>query len=71
MKKFVKSVALTFALALSAGFPSGCSPKAPASQPLCNPMCVTTRCAQDSDCTAPTGGKCNFACPGVGCCVYS
>lgn len=70
MKKIVKSVALTFVLALSAGFPSGCSPKAPASQPLCNPLCVTTQCAQHSDCTASPGGKCNFACPGVGCCVY-
>lgn len=67
MKKIVKSVALTFALALSASVPLGCSST---DRPVCNPFCVTTQCAQHSDCTASPGGKCNFACPGVGCCVY-
>jgi hypothetical protein len=70
MKKTVKAVALTFALALSAGVPFG-SREASAGPPVCNPFCVTTQCTQHSDCTAAPKGKCNFACPGVGCCVYN
>ena len=70
MKKIVKSVALTFALALSAGVPFGCTREAPAGPPVCNPLCVTTQCAKHSDCTASPGGKCKLACPGAGCCVY-
>lgn len=71
MKKIVKSVTLTFALALSAGVPFGGSGAVSADPPVCSPFCVTTQCTQHSDCTASPGGKCNFACPGVGCCVYN
>jgi hypothetical protein len=71
MKKIVKSVIpLTFALALSAGVPFGGSREVSADPEVCNPFCVTSQCTQHSDCTAAPGGKCNFACPHTGCCVY-
>ena len=38
--------------------------------PICQVACVTTTCQHHSDCTAAPGGKCNFACPQTGCCVY-
>jgi len=47
---------------------------APALQPAvhadCNPFCVTSLCHSNGDCTAAPHGRCNFACPGTGCCVY-
>lgn len=39
-------------------------------QPICSVTCVTTQCSSNADCTAGPNGRCNFACPGVGCCVY-
>ena len=38
--------------------------------PVCQVTCVTTACSSNSECTAAPNGHCNFACPGVGCCVY-
>lgn len=70
MKKIVKAVTLTLALALSAGFPFAGSGEVSASPQVCSPFCVTTQCTQHSDCTASPGGKCNYACPRTGCCVY-
>jgi hypothetical protein len=67
MKKIVKSVALTFALALSVGVPFGGSREASAGPRECYPLCVTAPCSQQSDCP---DGRCDFACPGAGCCVY-
>ena len=42
----------------------------PADQPVCNPFCVTSQCSSNADCTAAPNGRCNFACPQTGCCVY-
>lgn len=69
MRKIVKSVTLTLALALSAGVPFTSS-EVSANPPVCSPFCVTEPCSSQSDCTASPGGRCNFACPGAGCCVY-
>jgi hypothetical protein len=38
--------------------------------PVCQVFCVTTQCSSNAECTAAPKGRCNFACPGVGCCVY-
>jgi hypothetical protein len=38
--------------------------------PVCNPLCVTSQCTSNADCTAAPQGRCNFACPQTGCCVY-
>ena len=70
MKKIVKSVALTFALALSASVPYGSNGEASANPRECYPLCATSPCTQQSDCTAAPNGRCDFACPGAGCCVY-
>jgi len=69
MRKIVKSVTLTLALALSASVPFS-SNEASADPRECYPLCVTTPCSANSDCTAAPGGRCDFACPGSGCCVY-
>ena len=39
--------------------------------PVCQVLCVTTQCSSNAECTAAPHGRCNFACPGVGCCVYN
>lgn len=68
MKRIVTSlIPLTFALALSVGAVTSSS----ADPVVCNPLCVTSQCSQHSDCTAAPGGRCDFACPGTGCCVYN
>lgn len=36
-------------------------------QPSCQVLCATTHCTTQADC--PTGMRCDFACPGEGCCV--
>ena len=36
----------------------------------CEVLCVTSTCSSNSDCTAQPNGRCDFACPGTGCCVY-
>lgn len=36
-------------------------------QRVCQVLCATTHCTAQSDC--PTGQRCDFACPGEGCCV--
>lgn len=38
--------------------------------PVCQVFCVTTPCSSNAECTAAPKGRCNFACPHVGCCVY-
>ena len=38
--------------------------------PVCQVSCVTTQCSSHAECTAAPKGRCNFACPDVGCCVY-
>lgn len=38
--------------------------------PVCNPLCVTSQCTSHDECTAAPNGRCNFACPKTGCCVY-
>ena len=38
--------------------------------PTCEVLCVTSTCSSNSDCTAAPNGRCDFVCPGVGCCVY-
>ena len=38
--------------------------------PVCNPLCVTSQCSSHDDCTAAPNGRCDFACPQTGCCVY-
>lgn len=38
--------------------------------PVCNPLCVTSQCTSNDECTAAPKGRCNFACPQTGCCVY-
>jgi hypothetical protein len=38
--------------------------------PVCQVFCVTTQCSSNAECTAAPNGRCNFACPHVGCCVY-
>jgi hypothetical protein len=52
--------------------PASLSGPAPVNQdqPICQVTCVTTQCSSNADCTAAPNGHCNFACPGVGCCVY-
>jgi hypothetical protein len=67
MKKIVTSlIPLTFALMLSIGVTTQSS----AAPPECEPLCVTSPCTQNSDCTAAPGGRCDFVCPQKGCCVY-
>lgn len=36
----------------------------------CQVFCVTSPCSSNSDCNAAPNGRCNFACPKTGCCVY-
>lgn len=36
----------------------------------CQVLCVTSPCSSNSECTAAPNGRCDFACPGTGCCVY-
>ena len=36
-------------------------------KPICQVLCATTHCTTQSDC--PSGMRCDFACPGEGCCV--
>lgn len=38
--------------------------------PVCSPLCVTSQCTSHDECTAAPNGRCDFACPQVGCCVY-
>jgi hypothetical protein len=40
-------------------------------QQVCQVFCVTSPCSSNSDCTAAPNGRCNFACPHTGCCVYN
>lgn len=71
MKKIVKSVIpLSLALAMSAGVFGGSREVSAAQPPVCSPLCVTSQCSQNGDCKAAPNGWCNYACPGVGCCVY-
>lgn len=39
--------------------------------PVCQVTCVTSQCSSHAECTAAPNGRCNFACPQVGCCVYN
>jgi hypothetical protein len=68
MKKIVTSlIPLTFALMLSIGV----APESSATPVECEPLCVTSPCSHNSDCTAEPGGKCDFVCPQKGCCTYN
>ena len=62
MKKTWKLLALVSVL--------GVTPALQADPPVCSVFCVTSPCSSNSDCTAAPGGRCNFACPQTGCCVY-
>ena len=46
------------------------TPPTPSQTPICQIGCVTTECSSHDECTAAPNGRCNFACPHVGCCVY-
>jgi len=35
--------------------------------PVCQVLCATTHCTSQAEC--PDRQRCNFACPGEGCCV--
>ena len=67
MKKIVRSMILIPVLALSV---SMIPAPAPAQPTQCEPLCVTSGCTQNSDCTAAANGRCDFVCPQKGCCVY-
>lgn len=62
MKKAWKLLALTLLL--------GIAPVLQADPPVCQVLCVTSPCQSNSDCTAAPSGRCDFACPQMGCCVY-
>jgi hypothetical protein len=36
-------------------------------QPSCQALCATIHCTTQADC--PTGMRCDFVCPGEGCCI--
>ena len=60
-----------FAANVEASAPSdGLFVPQPADQPICNPLCVTSQCTSHDECTAAPNGRCDFACPQTGCCVY-
>jgi hypothetical protein len=61
MRKPLILLALTFMLGVGA---------ATADPPVCQVFCVTSPCSSNADCTAQPNGRCNFACPQTGCCVY-
>jgi hypothetical protein len=63
MKKTWKLAPLAFALFLTANF----SAPASAGPPICQVLCATTHCTTQDEC--PAGQRCDFACPGEGCCV--
>lgn len=70
----MKTWKLTLALLLSiAASPAAFSFQEPVNQqaPVCNPFCVTSQCSSHGDCTAEPNGRCDFACPQTGCCVYN
>jgi len=63
MKKIVTSlIPLSFALMLSIGVTTNSS----ATPVECEPLCITSPCAKNSDCPS---GRCDFVCPQKGCCV--
>lgn len=63
MRKTWKLLPLAFlmSLALNTSSPADAQP------PVCQVLCATTHCTKQADC--PEGSRCNFACPGEGCCV--
>ena len=66
-------VSSLFATNAQASTPDSLFAPAPVNQqgpPICQVYCVTTQCSSNAECTAAPNGHCNFACPGVGCCVY-
>ena len=38
--------------------------------PTCEVLCVSSPCSSNADCTAEPNGRCDYVCPGTGCCVY-
>jgi hypothetical protein len=62
MKKTWKLLPLAFLLSLTVY-----QAPAAADPPVCQVLCATTHCTTQAEC--PTGMRCNFACPGEGCCV--
>lgn len=73
MKAWTLTLALLLSIAAIPAADAGFTFNQPESQqaPVCNPYCVTSQCSSHSDCTAAPNGRCDFACPGVGCCVYN
>lgn len=70
MKKVIRSMILIPALAFSVSIIPTTAPEA-APPNTCEPLCVTSPCTQNSDCTAGSNGRCDFVCPQKGCCVYN
>ena len=66
MKKTWKLLPLALLMALTAysQVPESLVAK---DKPVCQVLCATTHCTQQSDC--PTDMRCDFACPGEGCCL--
>ena len=64
MKRTLKLLPLAFAFVLTANSQAPESAADP--KPICQVLCATTHCTTQADC--PTG-RCDFACPGEGCCV--
>jgi hypothetical protein len=62
MKKTWKLLPLALLMSLTAY-----SKDAMADKPVCQVLCATTHCTTQSEC--PSGMRCDFACPGEGCCV--
>lgn len=62
MKKLLKLLIPTLLI--------GIAPTVQADPPVCQVFCVTSPCSSNSNCTAQPNGRCNFACPQNGCCVY-
>lgn len=63
MKKTWKLLPLALLMALTAYTQTPAS----ADQPVCQVLCATVHCTTQAEC--PDGMRCDFACPGEGCCV--
>ncbi len=63
LKKTLKLLALTSVLCVTPALRAD-------PPPICEPLCITSPCSTNSDCTAAPNGKCNLVCPGAGCCEY-
>lgn len=71
MRKVVSSLALVLALTLSIGMTVPTAAESADGPRTCEPLCITSNCSQNSDCTAQPNGHCSFVCPQHGCCDYN